>query len=66
MSATDHRERPHRSPLARLPEFDLAYLYDDDDDPAEVTVFPARFGDDLATNWITMDVGHAIPLDRVR
>ena len=66
MSATDHRERPSRSPLARLPEFDLAYLFDDEDDPAEVTVFPSRFDDDLATHWITIDVSHAVPLDRVR
>ncbi|NIQ59519.1 MAG: hypothetical protein GWN85_40480 [Gemmatimonadetes bacterium] len=66
MSATDHRERPVRAPLGRLPEFDLAFLYDDDDDPAEVTVFPARLGDDLATNWITCDVASAVPLESVR
>ncbi|MDZ7702176.1 MAG: hypothetical protein U5J98_09005 [Halobacteriales archaeon] len=66
MSAIDRRERPARAPLARLPEFDLAFLYDDDDDPTEVTVFPARFDEDLATNWITVDVGHAVPLDSVR
>jgi hypothetical protein len=66
VSATDHRERSSHTPLARLPEFDLSYLYDDEDEPSEVTVFPARFDDDLATNWITIDVGHAVPLDRVR
>lgn len=65
MSATDSRPRPPDD-LAHLPEFDLAYLFDDEDDPAEVTVFPARFGDDLATNWITMDYRHVVPLDRVR
>lgn len=66
MSATDHREPPVTPGLAELPEFDLAFLYDDEDDPAEVTVFPARFGEDLATNWITIDFPHAVPLDRVR
>lgn len=66
MSATDSRERVVPPGLAELPEFDLAYLYDDEDDPTEVTVFPARFGDDLATHWITIDRRHAVPLDRVR
>ncbi len=66
MSATDSRDRPAEAGLAAFPEFELAYLYDDDDEPSEVTVFPARFDDDLATNWITIDVGHAVPLDHVR
>lgn len=65
MSATDARRRP-TGRLGRFPEFELACLYDDEDDPTEVTVFPQRFEDDLATNWITIDVAHAVPLDRVR
>ena len=65
MSATDSRKRPSGQ-LGRLPEFDLSFLYDDDDEPAEVTVFPARLGEDLATNWITIDYPHAVPLERVR
>lgn len=66
MSATDSRDRSTEAGLTAFPEFELAFLYDDDDEPSEVTVFPARFDDDLATNWITIDVGHAVPLDRVR
>jgi len=65
MSAIDRRERPAAG-LTRLPEFDLAFLYDDEDDPTEVTIFPAGFEEDLETNWITIDCRHAVPLDRVR
>lgn len=66
MSATDRQAEPAGEGLDALPEFDLACKYDDEDAPTEVTVFPARFGDDLATHWLTIDVEHAIPLDRVR
>lgn len=58
----------HRTPTGadRLPEFNLDYLFDDSDDPTEVTVFPADERRDLSTNWITIDVESAVPLDRIR
>ena len=65
MSASDSRRRPSAR-LSSLPEFELSFLYDDEDDPAEVSVFPARLGADLATNWITIDYGHAVSIERVR
>lgn len=66
MSTTDRRPEPRAEDLAALPEFELAYRYDDDEAPTEVTVFPSRFGDDLATHWLTVDIDHAVPLDRAR
>ena len=61
-------ERPQRATTAleELPDFDLSYLYDDSEEPTEVTVFPGDCGDELATNWITVDAGHAVPLEDIR
>lgn len=49
-----------------LPVFELDYLFDDRDRPTEVTVFPAEDTFDISTNWITIDIDHAVPLDRIR
>jgi hypothetical protein len=57
------------------PEFDwqegvieeiTPYLYDDDARPNEVTVFPAAAEEDLVTEWLTVCVDDAIPLEQVR
>lgn len=53
------------APLHELPDFDLEYLFDDDEDPTEVTVFVDNAAD-LSTNWITIDAGHAVALEEVR
>jgi hypothetical protein len=52
--------------LGTLPRFDLSYLFDDTEDPAEVTVFPASHDVDISTNWITVSVDGAVPLDEIR
>ena len=65
MSAIENPERQTESTLADLPEFELEFLFDDDEDPSEVTVFvdePAA----LSTNWITVDVENAVPLEEIR
>ena len=51
--------------LHKLPTFDLEYLFDDDEDPSEVTVFVDNAAD-LSTNWITIDAAHTVPLEDVR
>lgn len=56
------RSRPSRDDP---PTFDLTCRFDDDDHPSEVTVYPDG-DDDPATTWLTIDVGHAIPLGDVR
>lgn len=52
--------------LAAYPRFALCCLFDDRDDPRELTVFPARPDAGLTTEWITIDADHAMPLDAVR
>ena len=50
--------------LASYPDFGLSCLYDDDDDPSEVTVFP---GEEMSTTeWVTADVDSAVSLDELR
>lgn len=50
--------------LASYPEFGLSCLYDDEDDPAEVTVFPGE--ERSTTEWLTADVDSAVALEDVR
>lgn len=52
--------------LEELPRFELSYLFDDEDEPTEVTVFPESDDFDISTNWITVAIGAAVPLDQVR
>lgn len=50
--------------LASYPDFGLSCLYDDEDDPSEVTVFPG--GKRSTTEWLTADVESAVALEDVR
>lgn len=52
--------------LEELPRFELSYLFDNEEEPTEVTVFPASDDFDISTNWITVAVEAAVPLDQVR
>lgn len=66
MSVTDHQQSDAPIELEELPGFDLSYLFDDADNPTEVTVFPASNTHDISTNWITVDLGTAVPLEQIR
>lgn len=66
MSAIDGSQRDQATTQDALPRFELSYLFDDRDNPTEVTVFPESNEYDISTNWITVDVGSAIPLDNLR
>ncbi|WP_053948459.1 DUF7511 domain-containing protein [Halolamina sediminis] len=58
------QQTPSGDPLVSYPEFGLSCLYDDDDDPSEVTVFP---GEEMSTTeWVTADVDSAVALDELR
>lgn len=50
--------------LGSYPEFGLSCRYDDEDDPAEVTVFPGE--EPSTTEWLTADVESAVDLEDVR
>jgi hypothetical protein len=58
------RQTPSGDLLASYPNFELSCLYDDDDDPSEVTVFPGK--ETSTTEWVTADVDSAVSLDEVR
>jgi hypothetical protein len=65
MSAIEPSTQNQRTRLEELPEFELEYLFDDDDAPTEVTVF-ADDPETLSTRWITVDRDYAVPLEEVR
>jgi hypothetical protein len=52
--------------LESLPEFACSYLYDDAEDPSEVTVYLDAADVDLMTSWITVDCETAVPLEDAR
>ena len=66
MSATEHTPHPPTIELEEFPRFELSCLFDSEDEPTEVTVFPESNDFDISTNWITVDVSWAIPLDQVQ
>ncbi|MFB6300281.1 MAG: hypothetical protein ABEH65_08490 [Halobacteriales archaeon] len=63
---TDDRIASQNGIVDDPPEFELEYLYDDPDDPAEVTIFLDADEADLSTHWITVDRSSAIPIEDIR
>lgn len=51
--------------LEAPPEYELDCLYDDCDDPSELTIFSPT-SRKLSTEWVTADASSAVPLDRIR
>jgi hypothetical protein len=66
MSAIEGSPPTDGAVLDELPEFELTYLYDDEEDPTEVTIFEGTSVEDLTTRWLTMDYHHTVALDSVR
>jgi len=66
MSVVDRSEGAQELPVEELPEFELECMYDDWDDPSEVTIFSTDDEDSLYTAWITVDREHAVELGDVR
>lgn len=65
MSATETTETGGTE-LETLPTFELSYLFDDADNPREVTLFPGDESADLMSEWLTVAVEDAIPLEKIR
>lgn len=65
MSAIERRNSTDGT-LDELPQFELAYLFDDEDHPSEVTIFEDESEERIVTRWITMDRDHAVSLETVR
>ncbi len=66
MSATGHTSDGTVSSLNDLPEFDLSYHFDDEDDPQSVTIFKPGTDETAATQWLTIDATYTVPIDAVR
>jgi len=66
MSVVDRSDEVVEVEFEQLPEFYLECMYDDWDDPSEVTVFSPAASDDLRTTWLTVDRDHAVALEDVR
>lgn len=52
--------------LDQYPTFELCYLYDDTENPEEVTVFAPDTAGDPSTRWITVNATDAIPLEEIQ
>jgi hypothetical protein len=65
MSVVDRPEQAAEL-VEQLPTFELECMYDDWDDPSEVTIFSTDDEDSLYTAWLTIDRDSAVPLDEVR
>ena len=63
MSATT--APPSDTDLDETPEFELDCLYDDPEDPSELTIFPSDLQQSV-TEWVTADRSAAVSLDELR
>ena len=51
--------------LDEAPEFELDCLYDDPENPSELTIFPSDLQQSV-TEWVTADRSAAVSLDELR
>lgn len=51
--------------LTRVPDLDLNHLFDDQENPSELTIYAPRT-DDITTHWLTSDIESAVPVDTMR
>jgi hypothetical protein len=56
---------PSEADLDETPEFELDCLYDDPEDPSELTIFPSNLQESV-TEWVTADRSAAVSLDELR
>lgn len=66
MKSFDPTKGTRRVDPQSLPRFELEYLVDDMEYPSQVMVVPHGTGDRSETEWITVDIRDAVPLEWVR
>ncbi|MFB6084061.1 MAG: hypothetical protein ABEJ94_07440 [Halorientalis sp.] len=66
MSVVDRAAETDDGQFDQLPEFELECMYDDWDEPTEVTIFSTAEEDNLYTAWLTADRDHAVSLADLR
>lgn len=64
-SAIPSQDRPPELPPG-YSETRLEWLFDDEEDPSEITVFSTADDADLVTSWLTVDCEHAVRLEDAR
>lgn len=52
--------------LDSYPEFDADYYFDDNESPTTVTICSTGSPGELATEWISCEVGHVVPMEAIR
>lgn len=67
MSSSEHLHISRRrgGSVRERPPVDYVCRVDDDDDPSELTISDLS-APDVTTNWLTIDVAHAVSLDEWR
>jgi len=66
MSVVDRVAETDDGQFDQLPEFELECMYDDWDDPSEVTIFSTDDEDSLYTAWLTADRALTVSLSELR
>lgn len=66
MSATGHTSDGKASTIDDLPEFDLSYHFDNENDPQAVTIFKPGTDEEAVTQWMTIDYQYSVPIDAIR
>lgn len=54
------------TPLDDYPEYDADYYYDDNESPTTVTICTSESSGELATEWISCDISHIVPMESIR
>lgn len=58
-------EPPSDTELDETPEFELDCLYDDPENPSELTIFASDIQQSV-TEWVTADRSATVSLDQIR
>ena len=66
MSSIGHETGGRGTAIENLPEFELSFIFDDDDEPKRVTIFQPGTEEVAACRWISIDSDHAIPIEKIR
>jgi hypothetical protein len=66
MSVVDRSDQDAEVEFDQLPQFELECMYDDWDEPSEVTIFSTDEADSLYTAWLTTNRSNAVSLEDVR
>lgn len=63
MTNTHSTESPSAPVLGAYPTFELEYYLDDNELPKKVIICGTESTGQIATEWLAMDLNHAIPIE---